>query len=285
MIKRLTYTTAILSVVLIALWAFRPSTTFEEGASPRIKLEPPLALAQSSNFPSDYAGIIRYVKFDPISFDKIQSAASSTATEIKKTDGTSYVWITITDTSWPVYDLYADVNGWVVLFLPKKGGDNNTMYMFARGWHYEDWSTTSIGDYSVSGHGHRSLGYRSTRALLKFTDAAISSSSRIRNRVTDNSSFYHFSYPSSTSIYFANKINTNQEKDQFVIFIPGALTVEEVSSEYWSFGTPNFMSIDGAEINKDVDENTTWLSRPTLGTGQHTVELSKAGVNIAIMVR
>ncbi len=46
---RLVYTTAVMGVLLTAFWAFRPSTSFEDGSSLSIKLEPPLALAQSSD--------------------------------------------------------------------------------------------------------------------------------------------------------------------------------------------------------------------------------------------
>ncbi len=277
--KRLGYTTAVLIVLLTVLWAFQPSTSLEDGSSLRIKLEPPVALAQSSNFPVEYAGIARYIKFDPIDFAEIQDTVSKTATDIKKTDGTSYVWITITDTDLPVYDLYADVNGWVVLFLPKQGQYSNTLYMFARGWQRRTYTTDVINNSGWVGH-HETLAYRSNTALYKFVNPTAGwSTFEVRN----NSSFYHFSYPLATSIYIANEV-ANRDNG-FSFFVPDTLTIEEVSTEFWALEDTNSLSIDGAEVYKDKDKNITFLDTRTLGTGRHAVELQNAGVTLAIIVR
>ena len=75
-------------------------------------LTPPKALAQaSSNFPADTAGMAVYVKYDSLDFNDIHRAASSVGSNILRTDGSSYVYMTI-GTVTSGYELYADVSGW-----------------------------------------------------------------------------------------------------------------------------------------------------------------------------
>ncbi len=89
MTRRLVYATAMMGVLLVAFWATAPSETSQDDSSGTIKLEAPKALAQSSNFPVDYAGIALYLKYEPTDFSNIHAAATKLASDVRNTDGAS----------------------------------------------------------------------------------------------------------------------------------------------------------------------------------------------------
>ena len=287
-IRRLVYATVTLSALLIVLWVFNPSNGQDESSLPSIKLRPPELLAQSSNFPEDYAGIARYIKHDAVDFSDIHRAVSEVADDVKETDGTSYVWATMSprDTSWPIYDLYADVDGWVILFLPRLGtGRYDTAgHMFARGWKNRVESTTSLGSYG----NHTALAFKSTSAMLRFNSALGHSFSEGTEKVY-NSSFHHFAYPLANTIYVANK-KAGRWTAEFSFFVPNSVTVHEVTTEFWVYQSSgviatgnDFLSIDGIDVHREVDEDVIYFHSHTFGTGHHSVQLEEGVVTIVIV--
>ena len=264
MVRRLGYTAIALSVLLTFFWALRPSMATDDDSSmanmTTIELHPPKALAQTApNFPTSYAGMAMYVKHPRTDFATIQSRASSVGQNIKKTDGTSYVWITITapDRSWPVYELYADTSGWVVLFMRRY---SSVAYMLSR--HTFDQTITNGRAITSNPYYihtiYDSFGSRGRLALERFRSIQ---ASQLR--------WYHFAYPSATAITVAA-----EHTDSMAFVIPSSLRVQHASYLFWDYrNSTNSLTIDGKIIAQNVDADTVLRGSLSLGAGRHTVEI------------
>ena len=134
--KKLLVFGLLLAVAVAAVWGVRPTSSPSGDQLTGFTLEPPLALAQSTTFPMHEAGPMAYAKREEIEFRRIFEYANGSGIrdefhdlEARDTDGQSYIWVAATtDTSghdfwtWGAVEvrlnLYMDINGWVVAFLP-----------------------------------------------------------------------------------------------------------------------------------------------------------------------
>ena len=287
MIRRLGYCAMVLGVLVMVFWAFRPSESPQENSSMIMKLQPPKALAESTNFPVDYAGIARYIKYPTTDFPNIHIAATEIATDVKNTDGASYVWIETTSggSSWPVFDLYADTSGWLVVFLPKSTVDSratnsSVAYMLARkNWygvtypqrHHWFWTRTSSEKYAT-------VGYESLAVMERFAGEV---GRYWPNDDLRKTKFYHFGFQSAASVHVAV-----EHTDSMSFFIPDGVAVEEVSVAFWIDGDQqdNSLSIDGKDVFRNVDPGPIYFKNVPLDPGRHEVDVSH-NVMVAITVR
>ena len=287
MTRRLVCATAMLGILLVAFWATASSVPSRDGLSETVKLEASKALAQSSNFPVDYAGIARYIKYPPTDFHKIHIAATKIATDVKNTDGASYVWIETTsgDSSWPVFNLYADTNGWLVVFLPKSTVDSRTnrssvAYMLARkNWYgvtypqrsHWFWTRTPSEKYST-------IGYESLAVMERFS---LEVGRYWPNDDLRKTKFYHFGFPWAAAVHVAV-----EHTDSMSFFIPDGVVVEEVSVAFWvdDGQQDNSLSIDGKYVFRNVDSGTVHFKHVPMDTGRHEVDVSH-NVMVAITVQ
>ena len=287
MTRPLVYVTTILGVLLIAFWATTSSAPPRDGSSGTITLEAPKALAQSSNFPVDYAGIARYIKYPPTDFQKIHIAATEIATDVKNTDGASYVWIETTsgDSSWPVFNLYADTSGWLVVFLPKSTVDSgatssSVAYMLAR----KDWYGVT---YPQRHHWFQERSYTEKYATVGYESLAVME--RFAEEVgrywpnddLRKTRFYHFEFQRAAAIHVAV-----EHTDSMSFFIPDALTVEEASFAFWAgdHQSESSLSIGSHEIHESADLNYIDFRYLSLDQGRHEVQVS-GNLVLAITVR
>ena len=277
MTRRLVYATAVLGVMIVAFWATASSVPPRGDSSGTITLKAPKALAQSTNFPVDYAGIARYIKYPPTDFSNIHMAATDIATDVKKTDGASYVWIETTSggSSWPVFNLYADTSGWLVVFLPKSTVDSrangsSVAYMLARkNWYgvtypqrsHWFWTRTPSEKYST-------VGYESLAVMERFAGEVGRYWPLADLRKTK---FYHFGFPSAAATHVAV-----EHADAMSFFIPDGVAVEEVSVAFWIDDDQqnNSLSVDGKDVFRNVDPGPIYFKRVPLDTGRHEIDVS-----------
>ena len=287
MTRRLVYVTTILGVLLIAFWATASSAPPRDGSSGTITLEAPKALAQSSNFPVDYAGIARYIKYPPTDFQKIHIAATEIATDVKNSDGASYVWIETTsgDSSWPVFNLYADTSGWLVVFLPKSTLDSratssSVAYMLARkDWYGVTYSQRSHWFWSrTPSEKYSTVGYESLAVMERFAGEV---GRYWPNDDLRKTKFYHFGLPSASAVHVAVEHN-----DSMSFFIPDGVAVVEVSVAFWvdDGQQENSLSMDENYVFRNVDSGTVHFKQVPLDTGRHEVDVSH-NVMVAITVQ
>ncbi len=287
MIRRLGYCAMVLGILVTVFWAFRPSEPPQDDSSMIMKLRPPKALAESTNFPVDYAGIARYIKYPPTDFTNIHTAATEIATDVKNTDGASYVWIETTSgsSSWPVFDLYADTSGWLVVFLPEstvdsRAASSSVAYMLARkDWygvtypqrHHWFWTRTSSEKYATVGYESLAVMERFVREVGRYWP----------NDELRKTKFYHFQFPRATAIHVAA-----EHTDSMSFFIPEALTVEEASLAFWAVESQreNSIFIDGYDVYDNVEPNNINFRYLRLNTGRHEIEVY-GNLMLAITVR
>ena len=215
---------------------------------------------EETAFPEDEAGLAAYIWLGSLDFEKIKTAADNTMTEIKDTDGGSYIYGLI-PVSGKVYEaswtdnvhLYADVNGWIVAFLPRNDPSSKLVY----------WTGGDEGSYSILSN------YNTLEIVLQnFLGQLGVDFSNVRSNIK----YYHFGYPDATKlltfiVYGSKTVD---------FYVPQQVTLYEVSynlldnddTEISTIKLQNrqVASVDGGrtvgKIEEDPIESTEEFKKP-----------------------
>jgi hypothetical protein len=155
------------------------------GNRPTIHLDAPVALADTTSFPADQAGLSAYLNVGKLDFQNLYQAvtAVSGTKSVKGSDGKGWIWVNTTvpqmSSISEEVQVYADVSGWVVAFL----GSASEVARLVRWEHVDEKARASVEN--VLETALRSV---LAQLALDFTPRR----SQVR--------YYHFAYPKAQQL-------------------------------------------------------------------------------------
>jgi len=237
---------ALFILTLMAMAKFMP--TSQPTTQTAYALTNPSALAQSTGFPSDQAGLTAVIKVDPIDYARLSNVMSRLI-EVEGSDGATFMWgkiaITHAPNGWLQYTigLYADINGVIVTFLFRDNAASKLIY----------WSGQKMGNQNT----------------LQVAMGSLVKELGLPSSVIDQKiSYYHFGYPQATSLtLFAIARNK-----QMSLLVPKGITLSEIS---YSGVLIESINVNTQQLKLNVSEISQWTGyleiKPNMGDKVPTI--------------